>query len=140
MRPVVGTFLIVVGLGRPGAADCQRLAPLVSSTPSDGLLAPRAPSNVLLAPGALRWRSLVTDSQPRRAVPRTYWLEGGLIGAGALGLGVAVFAALFCSQETGGCTSDVLRGLGLGAVFGFIPGALIGGQIRKKGAQSSLSP
>jgi hypothetical protein len=66
-----------------------------------------------------------------RAIPRTYWLEGGIVA----GVGVGVLGALWfggMSESPNPIGSTIAGGLLCGAV-GFTAGALIGGQFRKSG-------
>jgi hypothetical protein len=63
------------------------------------------------------------------AIPRTYWLEGGAIGAVTVGvLGTLWFRGMSESHPGFGATVAVSA---LCAAAGFAPGALIGGQFRK---------
>jgi hypothetical protein len=82
---------------------------------------------------------VLVSAEPRAdsgAVPRTYWLEGGVVGGGLVGIGGAVLGAGLCSnRESGGqgnCVGATLLGFLAGAALGFPPGALIGGQFPKR--------
>ena len=74
---------------------------------------------------APRFDSVLGD----RGFPRTYWFEGGVIGAITGGvLGTLWFRGMSESRHSFGSTVAV--GMLCGAVA-FVPGALIGGQFRK---------
>jgi hypothetical protein len=95
----------------------QRLAPIPAYATSSGMVSPQGS-------GLHRFR---TESVI--AIPHTYWLEGGLIGAATVG----VFGTLWfrgMSESRPGLGATVAVGALCGAV-GFAPGALIGGQFRK---------
>src|SRR2546426_3192400 len=64
-----------------------------------------------------------------KEIPRTYWLEGGILG----GASVGVLSALYVRDlgESGDRTAGTIAGFVLGGVVGFTAGALIGGQFRK---------
>jgi hypothetical protein len=82
-----------------------------------------------LASGAAR----ALDDSLRAARP-TYWKEGAVAG-GLLGLVAgALLVHHLCGldESTRSCTGSTLLGAGLGAVVLGVPGALIGGQIRKQ--------
>ena len=81
---------------------------------------------VALLPPRLE-RAAVRDSTARR-IPRTYWLEGGLIGGGVVGLLGAQFCRVADSPR-GSCYIEVF--LISGTFIGFPAGALIGGQFNK---------
>lgn len=70
------------------------------------------------------------DSSPR-AIPRTYWLEGGVAGGIGLGLVAAVLYGGLCLEESQSCTGTILGGFAVGGALGFVAGALVGGQFRK---------
>jgi uncharacterized membrane protein YeaQ/YmgE (transglycosylase-associated protein family) len=59
---------------------------------------------------------------------KTYWLEGGLIGAGVLGLAGALMAASLCNSDSGtdDCTGPVIMTSAVGAGVGMVVGSLIG--------------
>ena len=65
-----------------------------------------------------------------RTIPRTYWLEGALIGAGGLGTFVAVAFHGLCESQN--CTGATIGGAVLGGAVGFTVGALVGSQFRKQ--------
>jgi len=100
----------------PTAAVGQRLAPVPQSTLN-----------------TVRWPAAATESTPLRPAlgtpPRTYWLEGGLVGG--IGLGVLSAVELRSLCESGSCTAGTIAGGVLGGFVGFTVGALIGGQFRK---------
>lgn len=63
-----------------------------------------------------------------RTVPRTYWLEGGIVG----GVGIGVLSALWVrGMSESSSTAGTVAGFVLGAAVGFPAGALIGGQFKK---------
>ncbi|MGE5801386.1 MAG: hypothetical protein ACM358_03945 [Gemmatimonadota bacterium] len=64
-----------------------------------------------------------------QAIPRTYWLEGGVIG----GLGMGVFATMLANGLGEGNTTAAGEAMAfvIGASVGFPVGALIGGQFPK---------
>jgi hypothetical protein len=64
--------------------------------------------------------------------PRTYWLEGALIAAVPLALLGAGMAGWACS-DPGPCWDDELLGAVAGFGTGASFGALVGGQIKKRG-------
>lgn len=100
----------------PAGAVAQRLAPIPQSALS-----------------SVRWPAAPTAAAPRGrssgTIPRTYWVEGGVIG----GLGLGVLGALeFRSLcESSNCTAGTVAGGVLGGAVGFTIGALVGGQVRK---------
>jgi len=100
----------------PAGAVGQRLAPLPQGTLN-----------------SVRWPSAsVQFTQVHPALgtpPRTYWLEGGLVGGIGLGVLSAVELRSFC--ESGSCTAGTIAGGVLGGFVGFTVGALVGGQFRK---------
>ena len=86
-----------------------------------------APAPIGPIPEALRVERILTDSAA--TIPRTYWLEGSIIGAVTVGvLGTVWFRGMSDSRPGFGATVAV--GVLCGAA-GFGPGALIGGQFRK---------
>ena len=107
-------FVSLALFARPAVA--QRLAPI--------------PQSVL---SSVRWPAPATAAAPRDrsagTVPRTYWVEGGVIG----GLGLGVLGALeFRSLcDSSNCTAGTIAGGVLGGAVGFTVGALVGGQFRK---------
>lgn len=77
--------------------------------------------------------------QGHTRIRRTYWLEGGSILGGALGLLGAVAGVSLCRQSDsphGSCVGGIAW-FALGAAVGFPLGALIGGQFPK---QDALTP
>ncbi len=112
-RLLLGLAVLLV----PTSLVGQRLAPVP----------PYATLSVQVSPLAPRFDRLALDSAT--AIPRTYWLEGGVIGAITVGvLGTLWFSGMSESSHSLGSTIAV--GALCGAV-GFAPGALIGGQFRK---------
>lgn len=69
-----------------------------------------------------------TTPDSGRVLPRTYWLEGGVVGGTVLGVLAAASAHGVCEQDC--AKSTVLVGALFGAL-GFTIGALVGGQFRK---------
>ena len=103
---------MTIALLTPVSLQSQRLTPVPSY----------AVSSVASPPGAFQLDST-------RAIPRTYWLEGGVIG----GLGLGVFTAMLVNGFSEGETNvsgNVMAFL-FGASVGFPVGALIGGQFPK---------
>jgi hypothetical protein len=100
----------------PAGAVGQRLTPL--------------PQNVL---NTVRWPSAsrqFTQVRPAPGTPpRTYWLEGGLVGG--IGLGVVSAVELRSACESRSCTAGTIAGGVLGGFVGFTVGALVGGAFRK---------
>jgi hypothetical protein len=104
----------------------QRLAPVPAY----------AISSPLVSPQGSRLHRLRTDSAI--AMPRTYWLEGGAIGAVTVGvLGTLWFRGM--SESRPGLGATVAVGALCSAV-GFAPGALIGGQFRKSSKARPHAP
>jgi hypothetical protein len=62
-------------------------------------------------------------------IKRTYWLEGGVLVGGAVGIWSGLSLASVCRNRTG-CG---LAGGAIGAFVGFVVGALVGGQVAKGG-------
>ena len=107
------------------------LAALLVATPLAGQRLPPVPTyaaSSMPSPYASRIDRFRPDSVI--AIPRTYWLEGGVVGAVTTGvLGTLWFRGMSDSPPGWGAT------LGIGtlcAAVGFAPGALIGGQFRKQ--------
>ena len=95
----------------------QRLAPVPAY----------ATSSLMVSPQGSRLHRVRTDTAI--AYPRTFWLEGGVIGAVTVGvLGTLWFRGM--SESRPGLGATLAVGALCGAV-GFAPGALIGGQFRK---------
>jgi len=103
------------------------------------LLAPTGVAGQRLAPvpqstlNAVRWPAASTESTQLRpapgTLPRTYWLEGGVIGG--VGLGVLTGLSVRGLCESSNCTVGEIAAGVLGGAVGFTVGALIGGQFRK---------
>jgi len=73
-----------------------------------------------------------------RTIPRTYWLEGALIGA--IGLGILTAVGFYGLCESSNCTGALVTGAVGGGAVGFIVGALVGGQFPKKESAPSSAP
>jgi hypothetical protein len=102
------------------------LALVVGAWPSYGQGPPRLPSSFPRSDvsGPPRSSVSLTDSTPRK---RTYWVEGGAIGAvGGLVLAQLV-NALACEGSCGGDQRVFVMVVG-----GFVIGALVGGGIEKQ--------
>ena len=132
VRSLFTAGLSVLSLGAVDAADGQRLVqPLPQAVVafSERVPAPVTAADALFPPALA-------------APPRTYWLEGGLIG----GVGVGLFGAFvghgLCtdSDVQQNCTGPTLGLAALGGCVGFTVGALIGGQFRKGAPVGSRSP
>jgi hypothetical protein len=109
------------GCGRP---IFVALVITVSACPLYGQ-GPRLPSPV--ASAAVRDRAPPFQSAMDSTAPkRTYWLEGGLIGA-AGGVLLASLLSGLCEGNCGGDQRTVVMLVG-----GFIVGGLVGGGIEKK--------
>jgi hypothetical protein len=112
---------------------------LLVPTPLAGQRIPPIPAfaaSSVLSPHASRFDRFHPDSVI--AIPRTYWLEGGLLGAVATGvLGTLWFRGMSDSRPGWGATIGVGT---LCAAVGFAPGALIGGQFRKPSRARPHSP
>jgi hypothetical protein len=69
------------------------------------------------------------------SIPKTYWLEGALVGGTVLGLlGGALAGGLCADPDSGGtgpCWDNVLLGIVIGFGTGGSFGALVGGQLKK---------
>jgi len=65
-------------------------------------------------------------------IPRTYWLEGGLIGGVSLGLMTLMWARGMRESNRENIVGDV-AGFALGFGTGFAAGSLVGGQFHKAG-------
>ncbi len=63
-------------------------------------------------------------------IPRTYWLEGGVIGGVSLGLATVMWARSMRESDRENIVGDVV-GFALGFGTGFAAGSLIGGQFHK---------
>jgi hypothetical protein len=98
-------------------------AALLAPTP---LLSQRlAHLSVTVRPPIPRFEHVLRDG----TIPRTYWLEGGVIGAVTVGvLGTVWFRGVSDSRPSFGSTVAIAL---LCSATGFGPGALIGGQFRK---------
>lgn len=73
---------------------------------------------------------LTFDSVQARKIPRTYWLEGGIIGGVTLGVLTALEAHKLYDSPGPHVAGTIAVSLLVGAV-GFTAGSLIGGQFRK---------
>jgi len=67
-------------------------------------------------------------------LPRTYWLEGGLIGGVSLGLMTLMWARGMRESNRENIVGDV-AGFALGFGTGFAAGSLVGGQFHKAGSE-----
>jgi len=65
-----------------------------------------------------------------KVIPRTYWLEGGVIGGVAMGALTVMFAEGMREDNDPHVAADAMAFL-IGASVGFPVGALIGGQFPK---------
>jgi len=68
------------------------------------------------------------------AIRPTYWLEGGAIGGGIVAAMAGILAVQLCGYDGDPCHNPGLKavaGLVGGFLFGFGPGAMIGGQFPK---------
>ncbi len=85
------------------------------------------------------WMLLHADSLPR-AVPATYWLKGGVIGAVALGVPGAILAHEFCEYDEieRDCAVATIGGALITGATGFALGSLIGGLFPKPQEASTL--
>lgn len=88
-------------------------------------------------PGTLR---IDEDVNSPRALPRTYWLEGGITGGIGLGLVAAVLYGALCLEESQSCTGSTIGGAVFGGGLGFTVGALVGGQFHKAGTDTVPPP
>jgi hypothetical protein len=84
-----------------------------------------APTGVSLAP--------THPAAAARLSPQpSHWVEGGVIGAIALGGGLGLLVHGLCDSDAGGtssCGDRTVGALVLGGAAGFVVGALIGGTI-----------
>ena len=105
-------------------AEAQRVA-LLRPVPTNGAL---RPSMGHPDEGTAAW------AQDSVQYPRTYWVEGGLVGGLALGTFSALVAGAFCGDPDSGdvpCGPAVLGGLLVGGALGFTIGSLVGGSVTK---------
>ena len=112
---------------RPGFGGPTSVALLIAlgAHPSYGQ-SPRLPSGftpVGVRERTPRFTSLTDSVSPKR----TYWLEGGLIGAAGGVLLASVVNGLACEGSCGGDQRTLVMLVG-----GFVVGGLIGGGIEKK--------
>ena len=109
------------------------LAMLLAPTrmPAQRLPQPLLPYNATIStPRA----GVLIDSVP---IPRTYWLEGGVIGALGLGTLAAIGFHGLCESH---CARALIGGAAFGAAVGFPVGALIGGQFPKRPSATNGPP
>jgi len=113
--PFIRILVLSAVLLFPSSLAAQRLTPL--------------PSYAVATRPALFRATRFERTQLPREIPRTYWLEGGLIG----GVSVGTMSALYVRSlgESGDRTAGTIAGFVLGGLVGFTGGALIGGQFRK---------
>jgi len=132
--PVVARFLARTLLLAPvagAASPCAGQAPYQPTNFESVRYLPPIPS------GSHRYRLVVAYPSRWVAAPspsrRSYWLEGGIIGAVVVGVPSAFLAHSICLQfETSECRgSDYLLGGVVGAAVGFGLGALVGLAIHK---------
>ena len=116
--------IILCALTSPGAAQGPRL--VTFPRPSE----PQTLSSV----SQLR----LFTARDSAAIQPTYWLEGGLIGGILVGLLGSQLCRLGDEAPRSSCYVEVFA-LGGGAV-GFPFGALIGGQIPKRGSAAASPP
>ena len=116
----------------------------LAQTPGDGIRP---------GPSVLRvWATAETPSanlglepgDTTRSYPRTYWLEGALVGGGVVGLLGTILAAGFCADaDSGGgdepCWDNALLGAAVGVGTDASLGALLGGLIPKPQRQEADS-
>ena len=109
----LGGLVVTATLLTTASLECQRL----TSIPNYGF------SSRPAAPSPFRFDST-------QAIPRTYWLEGGVIG----GLGMGVFTIMLANGLGEGNTTTAGEAMAfvIGASVGFPVGALIGGQFPKR--------
>ncbi len=124
----------------PSRASAQR----AGTSPAHGTIVPEpilwgGPGSAAAGPGSIsgvRYSVAAAASasvDSIRAYRRSYWLEGGVIGALWLGLGaVRMIGGLSAS---GLSAADQARALLFGASVGFPVGALIGGLVPKCGCR-----
>ena len=123
--PVIARFLATTLLLAPFGASspCAGQAPYLPADFETVRYLPPTPS------GSHRYHLAAAPSPSRRS----YWLEGGIMGAVVVGVPSAFLAHSICLQfETSECRgSDYLVGGVVGAVVGFGVGALVGRAIHK---------
>jgi hypothetical protein len=87
------------------------------------------------AAGPLSPRAFIAESADTvvRQIKPTYWKEGGIVGAVAVGAfgGWLVHGLCRDSESGGDCTGALVGGALGGGLLGFLTGALIGGQFPK---------
>jgi hypothetical protein len=75
----------------------------------------------------------LADTLAREITP-TYWTEGGIVGAVVIGAFSAFFVHEICTKVEGqgeNCGGKTLLAFPAGGAFGFLIGALVGGQFAK---------
>jgi len=131
--PVIARFLASTLLLAPfgAASPCAAQAPYLPAHFETVRYLPPTPS------GSHRYHLAAAHPSTWVAAPspsrRSYWLEGGIIGAVVVGVPSAFLAHSICLQfETSECRgSDYLLGGVVGAAVGFGLGALVGHAIHK---------
>jgi len=131
--PVIARFLASTLLLAPvagAASPCAGQAPYQPAHFESVRYLPPTPSGGPRYHLAAAHLSRVAAPSPSR---RSYWLEGGIIGAVVVGVPSAFLAHSICLQfETSECQgSDYLLGGVVGAAVGFGLGALVGHAIHK---------
>lgn len=120
------TCLALLMLGIPAEAHAQaRPAPWPGAAPV--VLPPNASTGLVT-------HSNRTPTNLPDTYPRTYWKEGGIIGAVVLGLVGAFLVDGICNNSDTGeehCGTKAVGGAALGAGVGFAIGSLVGGQFHK---------
>lgn len=114
---------VVLLLVTVGSAQAQHRRPVFSS-PQLTLPAQRNASAA---------RSEAISLPPASAYAPTYWREGAIAGAIAVGISGVAIAGGLCGmgENSSGCTGQAVAGGIMGAAVGFGLGALIGGQFSK---------
>ena len=139
------SMLITISLLRTGPAFSQapRVHPAIPSVRVAWTGTPLPQSRLSLPSGNTRFVTI--ESWRSDASPRTYWLEGAVIGAVALGVTShlayrAVAASLCTGSDAGGCNDYRTHVTVGGAAVGFLVGALIGRRHLKHGETAAAPP
>jgi hypothetical protein len=117
-----------------GMALVLALTLVVSSEAQTVILPVPGPSSLhgVRIRGPLSMPGLVFPADTVRGqIQPSHWLEGGLVGAGVLGVLTAFLGHELCANSEAsepGCAGELILGAAIGGAVGFGLGALIGGQ------------
>ena len=118
-------LLPVLLLSTPSTALTQRATPVWESAAR-----PNLPD---LGPGRAKLGDVTLPPLQLDTYPGTYWKEGALIGAIAIGVAGILIANRICgdSDDSDHCSTGKFGGAAIGAGVGFGLGALVGSRFRK---------